>query len=144
MPNLGSIPVDFTTPLGLVRSHLGDVSYKATENAGEGDFNYFSDEELNAFLSVGEGSVNRATALAYLQWAAIAADEARIITDVDLKVDLIKRASLIADRAAYFNDKADAEDEAKAGDAFLIVPTRQQYPVVTGPELSYRGWDYQW
>jgi hypothetical protein len=142
MPNLGSIPVDFTTPLGLVRSHLGDVSYKETANPNEGDFNYFSDEELEAFLSVGEGSVNRATALAYLQWAAIAADEARIITDVDLKVDLIKRASLIADRAAYFNDRADAEDDAKA-EQFLIVPTGQQ-GAPRSPELAFRGWDYQW
>jgi hypothetical protein len=142
MPNLGSIPVDFTSPLGLVRSHLGDVSYKATGSEGEGDFNYFSDEELNAFLTVGEGSVNRATALAYLQWAAIAADEARIITDVDLKVDLIKRASLIADRAAYFNDRADAEDDAKA-EQFLIVPTGQQ-GAPRSPELAFRGWDYQW
>jgi hypothetical protein len=111
-------------------------------DAGEGDFNYFSDEELNAFLTVGEGSVNRATALAYLQWAAIAADEARIITDVDLKVDLIKRASLIADRAAYFNDRADAEDDAKA-EQFLIVPTGQQ-GAPRSPELAFRGWDYQW
>jgi hypothetical protein len=142
MPNLGSIPVDFTSPLGLVRSHLGDVSYKATDDAAQGDFNYFSDEELNAFLTVGEGSVNRATALAYLQWAAIAADEARIITDVDLKVDLIKRASLIADRAAYFNDRADAEDDAKA-EQFLIVPTGQQ-GAPRSPELAFRGWDYQW
>jgi predicted type IV restriction endonuclease len=139
MPNLGSIPVDFTTPLGLVRSNLGDVSYKDTTLAGQGDFNYFSDDELNAFLQAGSGSVYRATATAFLQWAAVAADEAGIITDVDLKVDLTKRATLLAQRADYFLAKADAEDEAKAGDSFLIVPTGR-----TVPRHAELSWDYQW
>lgn len=61
MANEGAAPPDFTTDVGQVRVLLGDT---APENvvSGVGEYAYFGDDELNAFLTMYGDNVKLAAA----------------------------------------------------------------------------------
>lgn len=144
MATTGVTPPDITSPTGKVRFLIGDTTAEATTQSGIGTYKYYSDRDIEDFLTLAGNSPHRAAGYIYNQWASLAADEAKVVTDVDLKVDLTFRYKALVERAKWFFDQADAEDEKAGGDAFLIVPTGQVAPPVR-PELSaYSTWDFQW
>jgi hypothetical protein len=144
MATTGVTPPDITSPTGKVRFLIGDTTAVATTQSGIGTYTYYSDRDIEDFLTLAGANPHRAAGYIYNQWASLAADEAKIVTDVDLKVDLTFRYKALVERAKWFFDQADAEDEKAGGDAFLIVPTGQVAPPVH-PELSaYSTWDFQW
>ena len=61
MANEGAAPPDFTTDVGQVRVLLGDT---VAENivSGVGEYSYFGDDELNAFLTMYGDNVKLAAA----------------------------------------------------------------------------------
>lgn len=119
--NEGIAPVDPASPRGQVRMLVGDTKYTDT-TPGMGAYNFFSDGEIDGFLTIGGQNIHRAAGWVMMQWANIAADEARIITDVDLKADLTKRYDALAAQAKTFFELADKFDSS-----FDIVRTGEHY-----------------
>ena len=102
MSNPGSTTIDPTSPLGQVRLNLGDtVSVPLVPDVpGQGDFRFFSDLEIQAFLAQGDNNALMATGFAYLSWSRDAAKLAILGKTDDLQFDTTDRAKefrLLAD-----------------------------------------------
>lgn len=103
--------IDYTTPVGQTRLLATDITEPYI----------FTDDAINAFLSLTNGNVKRAAALALL---AIAADEALVIKKIrtdDLQVDGPAVAEQLRKQAADLNDQADNDDARELNDDFLLV-----------------------
>lgn len=61
MANSGVSPVDYGTDVGKVRALLGDTEAENVVN-GVGEYMYFGDDEINAFLTMYGDNVKLATA----------------------------------------------------------------------------------
>lgn len=129
--NRGVAPLNPASEVGQMRLLLGDTTYVAMVpvEPGFGNYTLFSDNEITAFLVSG-GSQEGAAALAYLQLAGAAAMESKSIKDVDLQVDLTKRANDLRQIAAMWQSKADAA----AADVFELFDTVA--PATCTPELA--------
>lgn len=108
--NVGVAPPDYTTPVGQMRATLGDTSFTGLTPpvAGKGVYQYFSDEELEAYLVIGGDSLESALALAYNSLATSAAIDAKNVQDFDLKISTEKRATELRLLAQQWQAKADA------------------------------------
>ena len=121
MSLIGIAPADRSTPVGKVRSLVGDVTFTAT-SAGYGTYQYFSDDDLTLFLDVEGGSIAGASAQAYEALAAILILEANNITTNDLRVATEKRAELMLTLAGVKRRQAVAEGIEAMNDVFDVVP----------------------
>lgn len=103
--------IDYTTPVGQTRLLATDIS----------EPNIFTDDAVAAFLSLTNGNVKRAAALALL---AIAADEVlvtkKIRTD-DLMIDGPAVAEQLRKQARDLNDQADTDETRGLNDDFRVV-----------------------
>ena len=140
MANQGVAPLDPTTDVGRFRLLFGDVTYVPLDppQTGFGDYNYWSDDEIEGFIASGNGSVTSGLGWAYMSLSALAAQESKSVRDHDLTVDLTKRAGDLRATALMYFQQADDEAGA-AGEAFMIVPTGVQSPGVW-PEAATRTW----
>lgn len=122
MPN-GTIPVDYTTPVGKVRLLIPDTAVSPTQEY------IFSDDQIDVFLGLFNGNIKRAAAQAK---DVIATDEVLLIKVVrtdDLSVDGVKVAAELRAQAKSLRDQADAADETELLDYFQIVyPQAELYP----------------
>lgn len=109
MANLGISPLEPTTPVGQFRLLIGDTTSVPLEPpvAGFGNYKLFSDAEIEVFLA-GSESPEGAAYLAFMQLSGAAAMESRTIKDLDLQVDLTKRATDLRLIAAEWKNRADA------------------------------------
>jgi len=92
--NPGEYPITAGTDIATLRALLADtvsVAYAPAE-AGYQNYTYFSDDELDAFLTLAGDSVIGAAGYAYISLAASAAAVAMSIKDFDLAVDTTKRS----------------------------------------------------
>ena len=108
MANVGIAPPDLTTNLGVARALITDTQYLALSPAvaGQGDYRWFSDLEIAAFLIAGGNNPLMATGFAFLSLASqVSANEANVdIQSLDFKVTSSKRASdLRADAQIWFD-----------------------------------------
>lgn len=112
MTNPGAVPVDYGTSIGKFRLRTNDTTYAPLDPpvAGQGDFTYNSDAEIQGFLNDAGDSVSRGVAYFYLTLAGQAAEQSKSVADTDLKVDLTKRAEDLRKQAAAWLDLADTED----------------------------------
>jgi hypothetical protein len=139
MVNRGVAPADLSTPIGQIRSIIGDVTYVplVPPEEGFGDYTNFSDAQLQSYLTTGGNSIPYAVGYAYLGLAAqFAADSLKVTTD-DEVVDLTKRsADMRAIASEWFNrgDSAAAADE----DAYftIVYPEFDKYEPEWPPELA--------
>lgn len=120
MPNRGVAPPDLTSDVGQFRVLVGDTNYEplTPPEAGFGDYEKFSDAEIEGYLLQGEGSTPRAIGYAYLYLAGQAAIASQSVKDYDLAVDTTKRADSLLAIANMWFGKADAE----GSEHFEIVP----------------------
>lgn len=120
MANKGIAPYDPTTPVGQFRVGFGDTHWVELNppEPGFGDYDSFSDAEIEAFISLAGGSVPRAIALAYTQMAAAWNKEGVSIRTDDLAYDSSKSVGSWLSLADYWNNIADNE----ANDYFKIIP----------------------
>lgn len=132
--NRGIAPPDYSSEVGEVRAHIGDVNYEPfdPDEPGFGVYEMYSDDELEVFLERAD-SVEGAVASAYLQMAGAAAREAKMVKDYDLQVDLVKRADALRRMAELWISKS----EAGYSDFFEAVDTVVDR-VYRVPELSAR------
>lgn len=120
MPNRGIAPPDLTTDVGQFRVLVGDTQYVelVPPEVGFGDYEKFSDDEIEGYLAQAEGSIPRAIGYAYLYLAGQAALTSHSVKDYDLAVDTTKRADGLIAIANMWFGKADAEE----ADYFDVVP----------------------
>jgi len=126
MVNRGIAPPDPNTEIGQFRFTFGDTEYTELDppEAGYGNYTYWSDAEIQAFLARSDDSITRAIGYAYLNLAASAARESKFVKDYDLQVDLTKRsADLRAIAQLYFDQADDEDDNAGLGEYFDLVST---------------------
>lgn len=116
--NPGKYPLDPTSKVGQVRVTLGDTASTPFDPPRPGEQNYemYSDLEIEGFLAVAEDSVDGAMYGIYMQMAGAAARESKNVKDLDLQVDLTKRATDLRLIAAEWKD---AWDRA-SGDIFEV------------------------
>lgn len=134
MPKPGIAPPDFSTPVGQFRLLASDTSYVALDPpvSGQGDYTYYSDAEIEGYLTVTEDNPYRAVGFAYIALANIAAQSAESIKDFDLAVDSRQKAEQLRIQAQWFFDKAD-ELDAEGAEGFTIVRTGRR---LTRAELA--------
>lgn len=111
MANAGVAPLEPTTDVGKFRLLFPDSVSVALEPpvAGQGDYTYFSDEEIERLLDQGV-TPTRAVAYGWLQLAGAAALAALSVKDYDLAIDSTKRAEELRTTADYWFARADSED----------------------------------
>ena len=108
MANLGVAPVDLTTGTGLVRVLLGDTD-AINVSGGVGEYLYFSDAELEAFLGLYDDTPKLAAARAL---ETIAASQALLLKSWSTD-DLSVRGDAIAESLRKI--AKDLRDEYTAG-----------------------------
>lgn len=114
----GVFPPDFTTDVGKIRVLIPDLS---TDDFTVDTDYLFRDDELDALLSIYQGSIRRAAASAL---DALAVNEAllyRYLRTDDLTVDGTKGAEVLRKRANTLRGEADTEDAIALEEAFQIV-----------------------
>lgn len=121
MTNRGIAPLDPLTPVGQLRLLVGDTEYTELD-PGFGDYNNFSDAELEGFITSGGGSIVRASGFAYLRLAALAAAGAISWRSDDLAVDSKIVASEYRLLANIAFGQADTEDALGASGFALDFP----------------------
>lgn len=123
--NPGVYPLESETPVGQFRLVYGDAHSAPYSPVEPGFQNYdeLSDAEIEAFLVVGGGSLNRAIGYYYLSLAGAASKTAKQIKDYDLQVDTTKRSADLRAIAQWWFDQADNDDVISAEEGFEIVPT---------------------
>lgn len=115
--NPGVVPIDPETAVGRFRILSGDTSFVKynPDEAGYGNFTYFSDAEIEGYLAIYPESLSRAIGNAYLTLASSAAIHSQSIKDYDLAVDTTKRSADLRAIAQMWFDRADDEDAASGG-----------------------------
>jgi len=148
MVNRGVTPPDFESPVGLFRASYPDLTYVALDppEAGYGDYVELSDLEIEGFLALGGGSINRGIGHYYIQLSGQAALRSKSLKDYDLAVDLTKRAADLRATAQFYFGLADDEDAlAGDGDWLEIVPTGQSNGgVIPEATIPQYGRFYTW
>lgn len=116
--NRGVAPPDMTSNVGKVRALLGDLEYEEYDppQPGFGMYRKMGDSEIEAFLALSDDSPEGAVYFAYMQMSSDAALESKTIQDMDLRVDLSKRATDLRLIAAQWKDTWDQA----SGDIFEL------------------------
>lgn len=137
MVNQGVSPLLPSTLVGQLRGLIGDITAKPLEPAlpGYGDYFYFSDDELLAFLAQGSESVPRAAGYAFLQLAAAEAKKAVNATAPDVKADTTKRSQLLNEVAKTYFEQADGENERELA-AQALAASNDSYFAVIDPRAD--------
>ncbi|MDI3330699.1 MAG: hypothetical protein QJR09_08185 [Micrococcus sp.] len=99
------MPVDYSTPRGLVRLNITDTSEDEAARL-------FTDDQLDGLLAAAGDNVNRATARALHIIATSEVLISKKIRTQDLQTDGPAVARSLMDQAAVYEAKADAEDGA--------------------------------
>lgn len=133
--NKGEAPLNPATAVGQFRVLIGDVESVPLDpvQIGFGDYAMFSDDEIEVFLDRG-GSFEEAVYYGYNSLATSAALEAKTVKDMDLSVDLTKRANELRALASMWRDKAGA----LSADIFETFDTVVERPKGS-PELAARA-----
>jgi len=123
--NPGEFPLDPTSNVGKFRLVYGDTQSTPYDPVEPGFQNYteLSDAEIEAFLTTGGDSINRAIGYYYLSLAGQAALISKSVKDYDLTVDNTKRPAELRALAQWWFDQADNDDSISAEEGFEIVPT---------------------
>lgn len=116
----GIAPPDPATPVGQFRLLAGDSEYEPYDppEPGYGLYAIWSDDEIEAFLTITDGNIARAIALAYTQLAAAWNSSSATIRTDDLQYSVKDSVGSWLNLAAYWNRIAD-EEEARAVDDYF-------------------------
>ena len=144
--NPGEYPLDSSTPVGTFRLVYGDTESEPYDPEEPGFQNYgeLSDAEIEAFLSQGGDSINRAIGYLYIALAGRAAKESKVTKDYDLTLDLTKRAADLRAMAQWWFDLADDDDTTSAEEAFEIVLIGNRDEFIPEGTLPIYGRRYSW
>lgn len=143
--NPGVAPPDVSTSVGKMRVALGDSAWVplVPDVAGMGDYQIFSDAELEVFLELSGDNVPRAIAMAYRQIGASWASTGATIRTDDLSYSAKDSVGNWMNLAAHW-DKVAADQEARAANDYfdLVTPggdrSAHERPPEASPEIFYQ------
>ena len=115
------------TPIDIIRLNITDT--------GTGAEQLFTDDQLNAWLTQYEGSINRATYRALVTMATSTVLVSKKIRTQDLSTDGPAEAAALLALAKTYKEDADADDAA-AGSFFEVIPF--------GGADRLEGEEYKW
>lgn len=118
--------IDYTTAVGMVRLLLNDITETAL---------VFSDDELEALVTLEGGSVKLAAAQAIDTNATNLVLASRVLRTQDVQTDGAKVADAMRKHADRLREQAAADAEDGDGFFFEVIE-----PSVTRPELT--GWPF--
>lgn len=146
MVNVGIAPPDPTTDVGRFRMLSGDIAWTPLDppQPGYGEYEKFSDAEIEAYLAQGGDSVPRAIGYSYLYLAGQAAIASQSVRDYDLQVDTTKRAADLRAIAQVWFDTADNDDVIAAEEGFELVPTGTTGGFLPEGIIPQWGRQYTW
>lgn len=141
MANKGIAPYDPASSVGQFRVGFGDTHWVPLDppELGFGDYDSFSDTDIEALLALAGGSVPRAIALAYTQMAAAWNKEGVTIRTDDLTYDSSKSVGTWLSLADYWNNIADNES-SDYGDVVYPAYARGGYEYVPNVAPGFLGW----
>lgn len=121
--NVGVAPPDKTTNVGKMRFALGDSEFEPLDppEAGKGQYQLFSDDELETFLELADDNVARAIAMAYRQIGASWASTGATIKTDDLTYSAKDSVGNWLNLAAYWDKVADDQDQRAIDNYFDLV-----------------------
>lgn len=139
MANIGVAPPDYSTQVGQFRLLANDTAYVALVPpvAGQGDYEKWSDADIQGFIAANPTNLNYAIAAAYFALAAQAALVGSSVKDYDLSLDTRNRAADLTAIANYYTGRGD--EETGGLDYFDIVPTGKRHEWAELAERPY-GW----
>lgn len=137
MANRGVAPPNFGTPVGRLRRDIGDTQYIALVPAetGFGDYAYFSDSELEQYITDGN-SHSRTVGFLYLTMAGIIARNAELIRTYDLTSDTRQKPADFRALAQMWFGIADDEDSSESGEDSVIVFSTGSRGCLCHPEAA--------
>jgi len=94
---------------------------------GDGDSQWFTDDEIQVYLDVTDANALRAAGTALQNLAVNFALKGRSIKTDDLSIDTRSRGTELAALAKQYFAQADDADKAASGDIFEIVATGTDY-----------------
>lgn len=119
MSTLGAFPIDPSTPVGLFRFEVGDVTgVPNVPDDGQAVFEFLSDDTITALLAA-YASAGMAKSRALMSMASQLISSAQDIQVDDIRIRTVERARLMLELANGFAASADAFD---ASSGFQIVP----------------------
>jgi hypothetical protein len=134
--NEGKGEVDFDSPVGVVRLLIGDVDPKPETldaTTGDGEFVFYSDREIEAFLKLRAGSPQRAAATILRTIAVDQSLKLKKWSSADLMVDGPAITAQLLAAARECERLADQEDGAAGlADTFKLVPVGGYDPFIHG------------
>ncbi|ACY35912.1 hypothetical protein CMP1-16 [Clavibacter phage CMP1] len=133
--NLGAYPVDVKTPVGLVRLLIGDtdtaVIRTSPEGTQQGEFTWYSDEEIDALIGAHGGP--KPTAVFILRLIAVnTAMLLKRFTSSDLASDGPAIADTLLKAADAIEKANNSAAAAEAASFFSITPTGHRPEPVIG------------
>lgn len=139
MPFPGAAPLVPSSPVGQLRSLLGDTAYTPLDPdvPGQGSYAVFSDVALEAALVLAKDSISRAAGNLTMSMALQYAAEGKSIKTDDLAIDVKGRGADLLAVAKAFLAEADAADTADGGEFFDVVPFT---PALDGRQPSHFPW----
>lgn len=144
MVNIGVAPPDPSTEIGSLRYAIGDTEYNplVPPVEGFGDYEIFSDAELQSLLDMGGGIPANAIGFAYLKLAGQAASTAIDWKSDDLSLSMSKTpAELRAIAAMWFSQ---GEAALANADIFDIFPTVGDGGFIPELSIPIYGRRYTW
>lgn len=144
MSNSGAWPIDPSTPEGLFRIQIGDVvgtPHNPADNMA--DFEFMSDDAIDAIIAAYPESINMAKASAIQSIAIQLITSAQDIQVDDIKIKTIERAQYMLQMAGALTANGLLTD---ASTAFQIVPLTltpsfESYPPQGTPLPWGDGWN---
>lgn len=140
----GVAPADPETPVGKFRLEYGDTEYTEYDPpvADVGNYSELSDAEIENLLASGGDSVSGALGKYYLALSGHAAQQAKLVKDYDLQINLMDRSTRLLAVANRYLEEAGKEDRLAGGDdIFMVHPVgnRQNWiPEASPPRAGRR------
>lgn len=121
--NVGIAPPDKATNVGKMRFALGDSEWIDLEppQVGFGQYQLFSDAELETFLELADNNIARAIAMAYRQIGASWASSGATVKTDDLTYSAKDSVGNWVNLAAHWDKVADDQDERAVNNFFDLV-----------------------
>ena len=146
MANIGVYPVDPTTPVGKLRSDIGDTNGAPIDpippetDPTTANYQYFSDADIENILEQAGDNYSRALSYAYIKLAAAFSAQSVSAKTYDLSVDLTKRASDFRSLANFWRVDADSKDKDAGLDEGIFFASNDidpTYPLFAEAALRY-------
>lgn len=121
--NRGVAPLDPDTLVGQFRLLSGDIDWVELDppEVGYGNYALWSDEQIEAYLTLADGNLARAISIAYTQLAAAWNSTSATIRTDDLQYSVKDSVGSWLNLADYWRRIADNEDEREINEYFDMV-----------------------